>query len=368
MIKVLVVAKDLQVQGISKVIMNYFHFLKDKDVEMDLAVGQPIEYIYKENIEKAGRKLYALPSKSTNSVEYYLELYKVMKMKKYNIVHVHGNSATITIELFLGLLAGIPVRIAHSHNSTCNHIIVHKTLKSIMRSLCTDRFACSELAGRWMFGNCSFQVIQNCFDTSIFIFDKKKRDSCRERLQIGDAYVIGHVGFFNKQKNQKFVIEIFREYLKKNSNSRLLLIGDGETKDNIQMYAKNLGIANKVIFFGVTNNVAELLSAMDCFVFPSLYEGLGIALIEAQINGLPCLLSDVIPDTTKIGNYYYKMSLQNKASDWADRLMLLKRLSINREAFYFENINTIQNYDCSKVAEKLYDIYSKAYSRTKKQN
>ena len=135
MIKVLVVAKDLQVQGISKVIMNYFHFLKDKDVEMDLAVGQPIEYIYKENIEKAGRKLYALPSKSTNSVEYYLELYKVMKMKKYNIVHVHGNSATITIELFLGLLAGIPVRIAHSHNSTCNHVIVHKTLKSIMRSL-----------------------------------------------------------------------------------------------------------------------------------------------------------------------------------------------------------------------------------------
>ncbi|MCI8950699.1 MAG: glycosyltransferase family 1 protein [Lachnospiraceae bacterium] len=359
MIKILVVAKDFQVHGISKVIMNYFHFLEDKDVEMDFAIGQPIDSGYRDSIKIAGRKIYVLPSKSDNPIEYYSGLYNAMKMKKYDIVHVHGNSASITIELVLGLLASIPVRIAHSHNSTCNHKIIHKMLKGMMRSLCTERFACSEIAGKWMFGGRSFQVIQNCFDTKSFMFDRKSRELYRDRLQVGDAYVIGHVGFFNQQKNQRFIIDIFNEYLKKNNNSRLLSIGDGENRETIEIYAKSLKINDKVIFLGVTNDVAGLLSAMDCFIFPSLYEGLGIALIEAQISGLPCLLSDVIPDETKIGKNYYKMSLQESACRWADKLVFIEQLSLNRETFYFENKKNIDKYDCSEVAEKLYDIYLK---------
>lgn len=360
MIKVLVVAKDLQLHGISTVIMNYFQFLAE-DFSMSFAVGKPIDEMYRNIIASKGGRLFELPGKSEDPIDYYRKLNEVMSKEKFDIIHIHGNSATILVELFLGILHKIPVRIAHSHNCTCNHKIVHKVLKGAMSFLYTDAYACSLLAGKWMFGKRHFEVIQNCFDTKSFVYNSESRELYRKKMNAKNSLIVGHVGFFNEQKNQRFIVDVFREFIKFRADAILLFVGDGYTRKDIQEYVNGQNLSDKVIFWGASNDVSGLMSAMDLFLFPSLYEGLGIVLLEAQISGLPCLLSDVIPNETKLGEEYYKLSLEDSALKWAERLVDISRNTLNRSSFYETYKDVISDYDCSSVANRLYDLYCESY-------
>lgn len=358
MINVLIVAKDLQMHGISTVIMNYFRSVNSEEIHMDFAVGKPVDEEYIEEIEQSGCKIYLLPAKQENANGYYKELYRVMKEHRYDILHVHGNSATISIELLMGKLTNIPVRIAHSHNSTCNHVLIHKLLSPFMHLVSTHGFACSKMAGDWMFKKYPYEIIKNGFNTKQFVFDEKRREEIREYINVKDEYVIGHIGFFNEQKNQRFLIDVFNEFLKKHENSKLLLVGGGYKKIEIEDYVRKNKLSDHVIFYGETKDVPSVLAAMDCFVFPSLFEGLGIVLLEAQINGLPCVVSDVVPQETKLGESYYKLSLEDNIDKWANKIYQCLTMKVDRKNFYDNHRIAIEQYDITENSLNLSAFYN----------
>lgn len=360
MVRVLVIAKDLQLHGITGVIMNYFRALDVDSIKMDFAVGAPVDGDLLNEIEAKGSKLVLLPSKSKQPIGYYASINRVMKEGKYDILHVHGNSATITVELFLGLKNKIQCRIAHSHNSTCNHTWIHKILKPAFKYTYTKGLACSDIAGKWMFGNGSFQVIQNGFDTQEYIFSDADRKDVRNKYGLEKSFVVGHIGYFNKQKNHARLIDIFYKLKSQIPSAKLLLIGDGYTRDIIVEKVNNLNLENDVVFAGTTKNIPQMLAAMDCFLFPSLYEGLGIVLLEAQISGLPCVLSDVVPDTTKLGDNYFKVSLEDSDDVWVKSIVEHPLELSDRRLFYNKHREAIEKYEITKNVSDLFDLYNES--------
>ena len=189
----------------------------------------------------------------------------------------------------------VPVRIAHSHSANQDKNLKYPIklwYKRAIPKYATCLFACGKDAGDWMFGGVPYQIINNAIDAAAYAYDTAKRADVRQALGLGDELVVGHVGRFNQPKNHPFLLEIFAALLKKEPDSVLLLVGGGEDMPKMQAKAKTLGIAEHVRFLGVRSDVAELMQAMDVFVFPSLYEGLPVTMVEAQAASLPCIISD----------------------------------------------------------------------------
>ena len=192
----------------------------------------------------------------------------------------------------------IPVRIAHSHNSSQDKnlkYLVKMWYKRYIPKYATNLFACGKDAGDWMFGGAPYQIINNAIDAALYCYDPAKHEKIRRQLGIANKIVIGHVGRFSQPKNHPFLLEIFAALLKKEANAVLLLVGGGTDMQKMQAKAQALGVAEHVRFLGIRSDVADLMQAMDVFVFPSLYEGLPVTMIEAQAAGLPCIISDKVP-------------------------------------------------------------------------
>ena len=187
-------------------------------------------------------------------------------------------------------------------------------------------FACSIPAGKWLFGkkvvnSNRFKVLKNAIDTKKYTFDYEKRIRIRNEFGITeDAFVVGHVGRFVDVKNHTFLIDIFKEITNKNNNAILLLVGEGELKASIKNKAISLGLSNKVVFTGLRDDIPNILSAMDVFVFPSLFEGLGIVAVEAQAAGLHTICADTIPSEARITDLFHYISLNEPAEKWADSI------------------------------------------------
>ena len=199
--------------------------------------------------------------------------------------------------------------------------------KPLLKKYATDYFACSKLAGEWLFGkenveNGKVKIIHNAVDYQKFKMNEEVRNSIRKELNIEDKLVIGHVGRFTNQKNHTFLIDIFNEIHKKNSNSVLMLVGIGEKEDEIKEKVKKLEIEQNVLFMGFQDNVNELMWAMDVFLMPSLYEGLPVVGVEAQATGMPCFMSkDVVTDEVKITEGVKFISLNETAEKWAEEIL-----------------------------------------------
>ena len=192
----------------------------------------------------------------------------------------------------------VPVRIAHSHNANQDRNLKYPIKLWYRRSIpqyATNLFACGKDAGDWMFSGAPYQIVNNAIDATAYTYDPEKRTELRQKLDLRDELTIGHVGRFNPQKNHPFLLDIFASLLEKEPNAVLLLVGGGEDMPKMQAKAQALDIAKHVRFLGVRSDVADLMQAMDVFVFPSLYEGLPVTMVEAQSAGLPCLISDKIP-------------------------------------------------------------------------
>ena len=206
-----------------------------------------------------------------------------------------------------------------------------------------------------MFGHgSSFRIINNAIKTSDFIYDQGVREEKRAEFNIGNSFVIGHVGRFAQPKNHTFLLEIFRHIYRNNSNAKLLLVGDGPLRLGVESLAEKYGIEDHVIFAGVRSDIPELLSAMDLFVFPSLYEGLPVTLIEAQANGLSIIASDSISDEVKITDLIEFISLDDGPRYWAERVLKCKQ---KRETGNFSAKIKSAGYDIelnAKLIEKLY--------------
>jgi glycosyltransferase involved in cell wall biosynthesis len=226
-------------------------------------------------------------------INYLHRLEIIVNERREQIVHAHGNSATLYVEMLAAKRGGAAVRIPHSHNTTCKMKLADKLLRKPFQKSFTHAAACGDAAGKWLFGDAAFLVLNNAVPAEHFHFDARKREETRDALKIPrDALTVCHVGSFNEQKNQAFLVEAFAELLKVRSNARLLLVGDGKLKNDCEQRAKTLHVSDKVIFAGVMDDVAGVLCAADIFALPSLHEGLPLTLIEAQCAGLDCVASD----------------------------------------------------------------------------
>lgn len=353
--KIMMVANKLDVTGISTVIMNYCSHMDLSKYDIIIVAGAPIADLHRDKCKALGIKLYELPNRKKNSKDYYVALDRIIKQEKPDVLHVHGNSATMTIELFLAWIHHVRVRIPHSHNTTCENMKLHKMLLPIFNHLYTSAFACGRKAGEWLYAEKQFYIIPNGFDTEKFKFNEYDRSAVRKELGIEDAFVIGHIGRMNRQKNQTFLIDLFEQFAQRNKKAVLLLVGVGPDYEKVKERVANSPFRHRIIMYGETNSPEKMYSAMDIFVLPSRYEGLPVVLVEAECSGLYCIVSDNITDEMSMDNHILKLSLNAPLEVWCDAIQAIPQ--IDRAQFYENNKMTINNYNIEKGVKRLERLY-----------
>lgn len=351
------IARNLNINGISSVILNYGEKLNKEKFKIDLFVGEPINEINIKRCNNANIQIIKTPQKrGKNPLKYFVFLKK--KLVDYDIVHIHGNSRTIFLELLISRINKNKINIAHCHSIKCEHKLIHYLLTPFFRKMYDYGVACSKAAGKWMFGNSSFLVLQNGIETSKYIYNINTRERIRKELNIEDKFVIGHVGNFSDSKNYPFLLELFEKVFEKNDKARLLLVGNYDNNQTLKNKILSSKYASNIILYGATNKIYELYNAMDIFVFPSKYEGLGIVLVEAQCNGLKCVVSNMVPNEVEIDSKIIKfLSLNDDSEKWI--LEILKKNNENRKQLYIKNQEKIEQYDINKSVIQLEKIYEK---------
>lgn len=363
-IKLAIVANNLERNGISTVIMNYVSNFNLEKFDITILVGEKVIDTYRKRCESLGVKVKELPHRKEKTFSFYKKLYKELSRGNFDIVHVHGSNASIAIELFLAKINGVKIRIANSHNTTCTNMVAHKLMKPFFNMLYTDGMACGKLAGQWLFEQKEFTVIPNGFNTADFQFDNDLRKSVRKRLGLENKLVLGHIGRFNSQKNHEYILKIFGGVAKVNKDAILLLVGDGPDYLKVKSLVDRSPYKERIILYGETDMPKNLYMAMDIFVFPSRFEGLPVTLLEAQITGLPCIVSDKVTPEVKLSKWCKFLSIETTPDEWIDACLNFKNL--NRESFYKENIDRIQAYDISKNSKYLEKIYEDLLNKKEK--
>ena len=354
--RILIIATTkFDVDGITNVIMNYYRAIDKSDMQIDFVVINKVNNNLKNEIDGNLGKIYELLMRNTSPFEYLKQLSQIIRKGKYDIVHAHGNSCTLAVEMYSAKKGGAKVRIPHSHNSTCEHLIIHRILRRLFDINYTNAFACGEKAGKWLYNNKPFTVINNGVDVDCFKYNHKVREEYREKYKLSDNKVVGHIGRFAYQKNHKFLIEIFNRLYKLDNNYRLLLIGDGDLKQDIKQQISNLCLDDVVIFMGKSSEVPQLLQAIDIIVMPSRFEGLPLSLVEAQSACVPCFVSDAVSKEAAITELVQFISLEKSSKEWAEKI--ITTLPINREK--------IKNAVYSEIADAGYSILDNAQNLKK---
>lgn len=266
--------------GVEAVVMNYYRHLDHDKIQFDFICDDDSTNIPYDEIEKLGGKVILIPPYQ-KVFKYQKELRRVLRDGKYKIVHSHINTLSV-FPLYAAKKVGVPVRIAHSHSTTNKKEWKKNLLKQVLRPFskkyATNYMCCSELAGRWLFGDKTYDegkvyLLNNAIDLDKFKYDKKIKDKKRKELGIKeDTIVIGHIGRFVAQKNHTFLIDIFNQFHKKEKNSILLLAGQGPLQEEIKNKVRELGLNDSVRFLGQRNDANELYQVFDVFLLPSLYE------------------------------------------------------------------------------------------------
>lgn len=351
---------DLDIQGISSVIMNYCRSIDMQTFTVTILAGAPIDDQYRSECSALGIRIIELPQRKIDTVKYYFALYSALMKERFNIIHIHCNSATVTPELLIAKLCGIKVRIVHSHNTTCDNLRIHRYFYPLFRKLCSARFACGEAAGRWLFNDEEFIVIPNGFQTEKFAFSQSSRERIRTALNLEGKLVLGHIGKFNNQKNQPFLLEIFEKYSEINKDAALLLIGTGPNFDEVQKLVKKHPYRDRIILYGETTDVAAMYSAMDLFVLPSRFEGLPVVLLEAQISGLPCIVSDIVSQEVDFGEIMWE-SINDEPEIWAKMIENVQIRTEQRSKYLATHHDCISEYEISGAVKKLEREYLTLY-------
>lgn len=361
--KVLQVVTNMDRGGLETMLMNYYRHIDREKVQFDFLVHRQERAAYDDEIEALGGKIYRLPRLVPWSKSYLTTLNQFFdNHPEYKIVHVHQDCLSSVI-LKAAKNHGVPVRIAHSHNANQDKNLKYPIKLWYKRDIpryATNLFACGKDAGDWMFGGAPYQIINNAIDVATYTCYPAKRTEMRQRLGISDELIVGHVGRFNPQKNHPFLLSIFAALLKKEPNAVLLLVGGGEDMTRIQAKAQELGISNHVRFLGIRSDVADLMQAMDVFVFPSLYEGLPVTMVEAQAAGLPCLISDKVPPECILTEGLVDvMPLSAEAEAWAEKI--LEKRNTPRTDRSAEI--AAHGFDITTEAVKLQEFYINAYEQ-----
>lgn len=369
MIRVLQCVNIMDRAGLENMLMNYYRNIDRTQIQFDFLTHREEKGAYDDEIISMGGKVYHAPRLYPQNYPVYFKWMKQFfkEHPEYRIVHSHIDAMSY-FPLLAAKKARIPFRIAHSHSSKLDKDIKlpikYFALKQIPK-IANQYFACGKKAGLFMYGNREFTVINNAIDLNKFSFNSEIRKSKRKELGIpDDKFVVGHVGRYCYIKNQLFLLDIFKEVLEINDNSLLILVGNGPDEKKIIDKAKTLGIVDKVQMLKDRDDVNELYQAFDVFIMPSLFEGLPLVGVEAQANGLPCIISDNVSSEVKISSSVKMVSVQKSAKEWANLVVKFKNCRNGKALLELENAG----YNVKNEAEKLLHIYKKFMWSVEKRN
>lgn len=364
-INVLQVLNSLGRGGIESLVRDLCQNMDRSRINIEVAIMDGKSLDQYETFCKMGIKIHTYPRLTIKTAPAFLKWWKDFFAEHkgyYKIVDIH-TFTTAALYVKYAKQSGAYV-IVHSHSVIPEKAQFKSTVKRkgkiirrfLYRQLQSDRYidfrmACSKMAGEGVFGSKPFQILNNGIVVNNYQFDEKARKELRERNGWNESLIVGHVGNGTGAKKYEFLLEMFNELHKLKPDSRLLLIGKLETLESkLRQYAQEHNLLDSISFLGVRNDVPALMSAMDVFVFPSLYEGLGIVLIEAQAEGLPCIVSDQVPSEANISPLFHTVSLSSGSTNWAE-------VTINA---YMKNKQSDRTKATSYLKKSGYDIVSVA--------
>ncbi|WIF88102.1 glycosyltransferase [Acholeplasma laidlawii] len=342
--------------GIITVIMNYYRFMDRSNLKFHFITPKIYQDKYIKEIRSNGDEITEIGSRK-NVLRYIMRLNKYIKKNKIDIIHVHGNSSTMSIELLISKLNKIKIRIAHSHNSTSKYKIAHYLLKPLFNRFFNIALACSEDAGRWVFGRKKFTVLNNGIDLAKYKFSQEDRQTVRESYKISqNDVVLLHVGLFNYQKNQYYILNILSSMNKK-IDYKMIFVGEGPDYEKTKSKVIELELQNRVIFVGRHYDISKYYSAADIFLLPSRFEGFPLVLIEAQANGLKCLVSNLVTLKANLTGDLTYLPIDKNYDLWIDQFH-----KSQSDRFQKSSINQIairnEGYEISDISSKLRNIYN----------
>ena len=357
-IRVLQVFAALDSGGVSNYVMNIYREISTEKIQFDFAMTGGKRSLYDDEVlARGGRIFYFDTGKSLIA-----NLREILREQgPFHAVHSH-------VFFYSGLVlaearkARVPARIAHAHNAHTGESrsparLAYETgMQGLIRLHATHLLGCSEKACRYVFGKGIMRdprtaVLPDGIDCRRFAFNPAERARIRLEYGLTDRFVIGHVGHFNPAKNHEKILTVFREVCRRRENATLLLVGEGELEAEVRNRVEAMGLTDKVLFAGAHKDVERYYQAMDVFLFPSRYEGFGMAMVEAQASGLACLASDVVPRETNVDGRVVYLPLEEKDSLWADRL--LQAPARSAEAFG----KICEKFEASRVARDIAEIY-----------
>lgn len=350
--------------GAETVVMDVYRNIDRSKIQFDFLVHGEKIGDYEKEIEELGGKIYRMPSFSVqNYFLYKKEIEQFFsKHTEYKIIHSHM-AETGCIAFKCAKEHNVPIRICHSHSiprKTSLKYPIRCVFNKLMRKYLTDRMACSEKVAIWQYGKGQdYLLIKNAIETEKFRFSLDIREKMRNELCLDDQFTVGHVGSFKYAKNHKFLIKVFSQIKKEAPKSKLVLVGDGELRDNIEEEIKNFNLENDVILLGVREDVPDILQAVDAFVFPSRLEGFGVSELEALASGLPCFVSKAVPKKTDMTDLEIQLSLDETPEFWAKEI-IKKSIAYQRR----DRVDGIikSGYDISLLTQTLQDFYENKYA------
>lgn len=347
--------------GLEATVLNYYRHIDRSKIQYDFLIDSDSTYIPDE-IEKLGGRIYLIPPYQ-HQIQYQTAIYNIIKENQYQLVYSHINTLSV-FPLFAAWRAGVPIRVAHNHSTSgkgeFKKNLIKYTLRPFSKLFATTLCACSFHAGEWLFGKRTLKdgritIWKNAVEINKFLYSEEKRKKIRKELQLENNFVISHVGRFIHQKNHLFLLDIFCEIYKCNPSARLLLVGTGILMPSVKEKVNKLHLKDVVIFTGNRTDIDLIYQAMDVFIMPSFYEGLGMAAIEAQIAGLPVICSDQVPPETRICDNFFYHSLNEPTYKWAQTALMFCTNNHLRKNMRCFAVNA--GYDIEKSAEEMTEWY-----------
>ena len=359
--RILHVLKQLALNGTETYVMNLYREASKHGIIFDFLLYDDSRQGYYDEAVALGSKIYKLPSRK-NVSKYYQELNNFFKhnANTYSAIHMCAGSLSSIAPLRYAKKYKIPIRIYHSHNASCRGIhnkLLHAINKRRLPKIATDFFACSKSAQEFAFSHTSdFSksiVIDNGIDLDKYKYQENIRKEIRKELNIENRFVLGHIGRFVPEKNHKFLIDLFAEYHRQNTDAILLLIGQGPLEEEIRNQINKLGIQEAVKILGIRTDVNKILSALDLFLMPSIFEGFPFVLVEAQASGLPIIVSNnVSPEVKLIDSLEFK-DLKDSTEDWLATIKRMKAQNSDRTL----NREALKKYDARRSNQLVIELY-----------
>lgn len=359
--RVLHIVRSMDMGGIENFIMNIYRQIDRNKIQFDFMVSIETFGFFDDEIKLKGGNIYYIPPRNKGIIKHKKALRKFFKEKNndYVAVHQHSSSLTSISPLIYAKKYGINTRIIHSHSTLLKssnqlHYLLHTLNKFRISHYANYMFACSDLAANWFYkSKKNISIINNGIDTLLFKYDVNVRNKVRDNYYVNDKIVFGHIGSFIKVKNQKYVIDVFKSFLEINPNAVLWFVGDGIMRREIEEYAQNVNIFDKIVFFGIRGDTNQLVQGMDIFIFPSIFEGLPLTLVEAQTAGLKIFASENISALATLTDNIKFFNIDLKPEIWANEIS--KVLPYERQDCSKEIVT--KGFDTKNTTQYLEKIY-----------